>query len=297
MQFGLILPSKRAGANPEAIAATTLTAERLGWRSVWADDHILVDREETGPYRTIYELITTMAWLGGQTSRIRLGTSVIVVPQRNAVVTAKELASIDSLTGGRMVAGVGLGWNIKEFRFLGMEDRFRVRGAFLDETIALWRHLWSGVDAPFLGRFHRIEDAVMSPLPMQGAALPIIVGGRSDHGVQRAGRLGDGYQLSQNGPAGMAARLPLLRAAAEAAGRPVPPTSARAQIYFGPPPADATAAALHGSVDDIAKVLDEWEALGLDELALDIDETDAERGVAKVERIHAELVAPRLARY
>jgi probable F420-dependent oxidoreductase len=296
MQFGLILPSKRSGANPEAIAATTLTAERLGWRSVWADDHILVDREETGPYRTIYELITTMAWLGGQTSRIRLGTSVIVVPQRNAVVTAKELASIDSLTGGRMVAGVGLGWNIKEFRFLGMEDRFRVRGAFLDETIALWRHLWSGTDAPFLGRFHQIEDAVMSPLPAQGAALPIIVGGRSDHGVQRAGRLGDGYQLSQNGPAGMAARIPVLRAAAQAAGRPVPPTSARAQIYFGPPPADATPAALHGSVEEIAAVLDAWEALGLDELALDIDETDAERGVAKIERIHAELIAPRLAR-
>lgn len=296
MHVGLILPSKRAGANPEAIVATTLTAERLGWRSVWADDHILVDREETGPYRTIYELITTMAWLGGQTSRIRLGTSVIVVPQRNAVVTAKELASIDSLTGGRMVAGVGLGWNVKEFRFLGMEDRFRVRGAFLDETIALWRHLWSGTDAPFLGRFHRIEDAVMSPLPAQGAALPIIVGGRSDHGVRRAGRLGDGYQLSQNGPAGMAARLPVLRAAAEAAGRPVPQTSARAQIYFGPPPPDATPAALHGSVEEIAAVLDQWEALGLDELALDIDETDAERGVAKIERIHAELIAPRLAR-
>ena len=295
MHFGLILPSKRTGANPEAVLATTQTAERLGWRSVWADDHILVDRSATGPYRTIFEVVTTLAWLAGQTSRIRLGTSVIVVPQRNAVVTAKELATVDLLSGGRMVAGVGLGWNEQEYRNLGVEDRFRVRGAFLDETIALWRHLWSGAETPFEGRFHRIPEAVMAPPPPQGGALPIIVGGRSDHGVRRAGRLGDGYQLSQNGPAGLAARLPILRAAAESAGRPVPPTSARAQVYFGPPPPGATPAALHGTPEEIGRVIDEWAALGLDELALDIDETDAERGVAKMERLHREVLEPRLA--
>jgi probable F420-dependent oxidoreductase len=294
MQFGLILPTKRAGANPEVILATAQTAERLGWRGVWADDHILVSRDDTGPYRHIYELITTMAWLGGQTSRIRLGTSVIVVPQRNAVITAKELATVDSLSGGRVVAGVGLGWNEREYRNLGAGDRFRVRGAFLDETIRLWRHLWSGSGEPFVGRFHDIPDAVMSPLPAQGSALPIIVGGRSEHGVARAGRLGDGYQLSQNGPAGMAARLPVLRAAAEAAGRPTPPTSARAQVYFGPPPRDATPAAIHGTPDDIGRVIDEWEALGLDELALDLDETDTDRAIAKMERLHAEVLAARL---
>lgn len=294
MHVGLILPSKRPGANPEGILATTLTAERLGWRSVWADDHILVDRTDPAIYRHIYELITTMAWLGGQTSRIRLGTSVIVVPQRNAVITAKELASIDALTGGRVVAGVGIGNNDREYRNLGVADRFRVRGAFLDETIRLWRHLWAGSEEPFVGRFHDIPNAVMSPLPAQGAALPIVVGGRSEHGVARAGRLGDGYQLSQNGPAGMAARLPGLRAAAEAAGRPVPPISARAQVYFGPPPADATPAALHGSPEDIGRVIDAWQALGLDELALDLDEVDADRAVAKMERLHAEVLAPRL---
>lgn len=294
MHFGLILPSKRPGANPEVMLATAQTAERLGWRSVWADDHILVDRTDPAIYRHIYELLTTMAWLGGQTSRIRLGTSVIVVPQRNAVITAKELATIDALTGGRVVAGVGIGNYRGEYRNLGMTDRFGIRGAFLDETIRLWRHLWSGSEEPFSGRFHDIPHAVMSPLPAQGAALPIIVGGRSDHGVARAGRLGDGYQLSQNGPAGMAARLPALCAAADATGRPVPPVSARVQVYFGPPPPDATAAALHGTPEDIGRVIDDWEALGLDELALDLDETDAGRAVAKMERLHAEVLAPRL---
>lgn len=294
MYAGLILPSKRPGANPEVILATARTAERLGWRTIWADDHILVNRTDPAIYRHIYELLTTMAWLGGQTSRIRLGTSVIVVPQRNAVITAKELATIDALTGGRVVAGVGIGNYAGEYRNLGAADRFRVRGAFLDETIRLWRHLWSGSEAPFHGRFHDIPNAVMSPLPAQGAALPILVGGRSDRGIERAGRVGDGYHLSQNGPAGMAARLPRLRGAAEAAGRPVPPISARAQVYFGPPPDGATAAAIHGTPEEMGRVVDEWLALGLDELAIDLDETDADRAVAKMERLHAEVLAPRV---
>ena len=294
MHYGLILPTKRAGAGPEAILATAQAAERLGWRTLCGDDHVLVPREDGATYGLIYEIITTLAWLGGQTTRAILQPSVIVVPQRNAVVLAKELATISSLTGGRLVAGVGIGWNIREYRNLAMEDRFRVRGAYLDETIALWRHLWSGSEAPFGGRFHQVVDALFAPLPPQGAALPIIVGGRSDHGVQRAGRLGDGYQLSQNGPAGMAARLPLLRAAAEAAGRPSPRISARAQVYFGDPPPGATAAAIHGTPMEIGRVVDEWIALGLDELLIDIDETNPERAVAKMERLQAEVLASRM---
>lgn len=294
MYVGLILPTKRAGASPEAILATAQAAERLGWRTLCGDDHIVVPREDGGTYGLIYEIITTLAWLGGQTSRVILQPSVIVVPQRNAVIVAKELATVASLTGGRVAAGVGIGWNIHEYRNIGVEDRFRVRGAYLDETIALWRHLWSGTDAPFHGRFHQMEDALFAPVPPQGPAMPIIVGGRSDHGVRRAGRLGDGYQLSQNGPAGMAQRLPLLRAAAEEAGRPMPRLSARAQVYFGPPPAGATAAALHGSPEEIGRVIDEWIALGLDELLLDIDETDPDKGVAKMERLQVEVLAPRV---
>ncbi len=294
MHYGLILPTKRAGAGPEAILATAQAAERLGWRTLCGDDHVLVPREDGGTYGLIYEIITTLAWLGGQTTRAILQPSVIVVPQRSAVVLAKELATVAALTGGRMVAGVGIGWNIHEYRNLGMEDRFHVRGAYLDETIALWRHLWSGSEAPFEGRFHRIEDALFAPLPPQGAGMPIIVGGRSDFGVRRAGRLGDGYQLSQNGPAGMAARLPLLRAAAEEAGRPMPKLSARAQVYFGAPPAGATPAAIHGTPEEMGRVVDEWIALGLDELLIDVDETDPDKAVAKMERLQAEVLAGRM---
>jgi probable F420-dependent oxidoreductase len=296
VHVGLILPTKRAGARAEAILATAQAAERLGWRTVCGDDHVLVPRADGTTYGTIFEILTTLAWLGGQTHRVRLQPSVIVVPQRNAVLVAKELATVDALTGGRVVAGVGLGWNEQEYRNLGMEPRFRVRGAYLDEAIALWRHLWSGSGEPFEGRFHQVTDALFAPLPAQGDRLPIVVGGRSEPAVRRAGRLGDGYQLSQNGPAGMVARLPVLQAAAEAAGRPVPPISARVQVYFGPPPAGHTPAAIHGTVADIGRAVDDWIAIGLDELLVDVDETDPERAVAKMERLEAEVLAPRLGR-
>jgi len=295
VHVGLILPTRRANAGPRAILATAQAADRLGWRTICGDDHLLVPRADGAAYGTIFEILTTLAWLAGQTARVLLQPSVIVVPQRNALVVAKELATLDALTGGRVVAGVGLGWNEREYQTLGMADRFHVRGAYLDEAIALWRHLWSGSEAPFRGRFHEVDDAIFAPLPAQGAGLPIVVGGRSDHAVRRAGRLGDGYQLSQNGPAGMAARLPLLQAAADAAGRPMPRLSARAPVYFGAPPAGHTAAAMHGSVDEIGRVVDAWIELGLDELLIDLDETDPDRAVGKLERLHGEVLARRLA--
>ena len=137
----------------------------------------------------------TLAWVGARHPGVRLGTSVIVVPMRNAVTLAKDLATLDSLSGGRVIAGVGIGWNETEFANVGAADRFHVRGAYLDETITLWRHLWSGSSEPFHGRFHTIDDFVFGPLPVQ-APLPIVIGGRAEPALERAGRTADGYQSS-----------------------------------------------------------------------------------------------------
>src|SRR5207247_134012 len=104
--------------------------------------------------------------------------------------------TLDSLSGGRVIAGVGVGWNRDEFANLGAAERFHVRGAYLDETIRLWRHLWSGSTEPFHGRFHTMDDFTFSPLPPSGASLPILVGGRSERALKRAGSLGDGYHSS-----------------------------------------------------------------------------------------------------
>lgn len=179
MDYGICLPNFPAHASPDGIEAAAETAERLGWSTVWTTDHVLVPHDAADEYGHIYDAILTLAWVGARHPVVRLATSVIVVPQRNAVVLAKELATLDSLTGGRVIAGVGVGWNRGEFANLAMEDRFHVRGAYLAETVALWRHLWSGSNEPFRGHFHTIEDFVFGPLPHQGAGLPILVGGRA----------------------------------------------------------------------------------------------------------------------
>src|SRR4029079_19492908 len=165
MQFGLCLPNFPDGASPEGIEAGASVAERVGWSTVWTTDHVLVPHDDAGEYGRIYDAILTLAWVGARHPGIRLGTSVIVVPQRNAVVLDKELATLDSLSGGRVIAGVGIGWNEREFANLAAADRFHVRGAYLDEAIRLWRHLWSGTTEPFQGRFHTIEGFVLRPLP------------------------------------------------------------------------------------------------------------------------------------
>ena len=289
MDYGLCLPNFRAGASGEGMDAAAEAAERLGWSTVWTTDHVLVETADASEYGRIYDAILSLAWIGGRFARVRLGTSVIVVPQRNAVVLAKEIASLDALSGGRVLAGVGIGWSEPEFANLGVADRFHVRGAYLDETIALWRHLWSGTDAAFHGRFHAFDDVAFEPLPDQGAGLPIIVGGRADAALRRAGALGDGYHSSATSAAKYAARIPAIRAAAEAAGRPIPQLSARAYTHFGP--ARDEHWAIRGTPDEMAAEIRAFEALGVAHLALWFDETDPAALVALCDRFARE-VAP-----
>src|SRR3954468_17964598 len=201
MRYGLALPNFTSLASTEAIDAAADAADRLGFESVWTTDHVLVDRgDQAAEYRTNFDAIETLAWVGAKHPGLGLGTSVLVVPQRNAVVLAKELATLDTLSSARLTGGVGVGWNEREFANIGAADRFHVRGAYLDETIALWRHLWSGSSEPFTGRFHAFDDFVFAPLPAQRGALPIAIGGRADAALRRAGRLGDSYHSSASGP-------------------------------------------------------------------------------------------------
>jgi probable F420-dependent oxidoreductase len=288
MEYGLCLPNFPAGASPEGIEAAAEVAERLGWSAVWTTDHVLVPRDSADEYGHIYEAILTLAWVGARHPGLRLATSVIVVPQRNAVLLAKELATLDSLSGGRVIAGVGVGWNRVEFANLGTEDRFHVRGAYVDETIRLWRHLWSGSTEPFRGRFHTLEDFTFGPLPDQGASLPILVGGRAEPALRRAGALGDGYHSSASSPSQYAQRIPIVRAAAEAAGRPMPWLSARVRVEFDGATAEY---AMRGSPGEIAAEVRAFADLGVTHLALWFGTTDPAELVARAERFSRE-VAP-----
>jgi probable F420-dependent oxidoreductase len=287
MDFGLCLPNFPDGASTDGIEAGASVTERLGWSTVWTTDHVLVPHADAAEYGHIYEAILTLAWVGARHPGVRLGTSVIVVPQRNAVILAKELATLDSLSGGRVIAGLGIGWNRTEFANLGVDDRFHVRGAYLDETIRLWRHLWSGATEPFLGRFHTIEDFVFGPLPVQ-APLPILIGGRAEPALRRAGALGDGYHSSATGPDGYGKRLEVIRSAATAAGRPMPALSARVRVQFDG--AAESAYAMRGTPEEIATEVRAYAALGVEHLALAFETTDPDQVVGLAERFDREVV-------
>lgn len=273
MDFGLILPAMAAGSSREGIESAAELAERHGFGDVWGTDHLLVDHTAVEDYGRIYEILTTLAWLAGRFRTVRLGASVVIAPMRNAVVLAKQLATIDDLSEGRLIAGLGVGWNEPEFANVGVAERFHVRGAYLEETIRLLRHLWSGSREPFAGRFHHFDDFTFEPLPPQGERLPIWLGGRSEKALERAGRVADGYHASSSAPDQIAARATIIRAAAEAAGRPMPVLSARVRVELGAVP-DPSTPGLRGSPDEIATGIRAYAKAGVSHIALAFPEPD-----------------------
>jgi probable F420-dependent oxidoreductase len=294
LTFGLALPNYRAGASPEGIAAAAETCRRLGWESIWTTDHVLPDTSpRAAEYAHLYEALVTLAWLASAFPELRLGTSVIVVPMRNAAVLAKELATIDALSGGRLIVGVGVGWNETEFRNIGLGDRFRVRGRYLDEAIELWRHLWSGSTEPFHGRFHDFDDFAAHPLPSQGASLPIWVGGRSEAAYRRAGRLGDAYHSSAAGPSDLADRVPKVLAAAREAGRAEPMISSRVRVR--PEDDGRSGYVMSGTAAEMLAEVDAFAAAGVRHLVVDFMETEPERHTRLLERFHADVASTRMA--
>ena len=289
MDYGIVLPSLGWQANREGIIAAVELAQEQGFTDVWATDHILIDHAGADDYGRIYEAVTLLAWIAGFSREIRLGASVVVVPMRNAVVLAKQLATLDALSEGRLIAGFGGGWNEAEFENVGVGDKFHVRGVYVDETIALCRHLWSGNREPFQGRFHSFEDFNFEPLPDRGGDVPIWLGGRDERALRRAGRLADAYHASATAPDAYEKRVPVIRAAAQEAGRPMPRLSGRARVEL-----DGGAESfytMHGSPANVAAEIRAFAALGVDHLALAFPPRDATGLRAAVARFVDE-VAP-----
>ena len=299
MRFGLCLPNYTTLASPESIDAVAAAAERLGWESVWTTDHVLVDAgDDAADYRTNFDVLETLAWVGARYPTVGLGTSVIVVPQRNAVVLAKQLATLDALSAGRVIAGIGVGWSEREFANLAMADRFAVRGAFVEETIGLWRHLWSGSTEPFEGRFHHLSDFVFGPVPAQKAGLPIWIGGRAEKALERAGRLADGYHSSSTSPEAYERRIPTIRAAAEVAGHPMPTLSARVRVEFDAPvrAAKPRPYAMRGTADDVSAEIAKFAAAGVEHLAIFVEAPSLDAMLTAIERFSTEVMATAVAR-
>lgn len=181
VHLGLILPNYGEGSTPAGIRRTAEAGEELGFDSVWATEHVLVGPEAADPYGRVYAPLPTLAWLAGLTQRIALGTLIVVLPLHHPIHLAKEVATLQELSRGRVLLGLGMGWHEDEFRFLGVEPRGRGRRA--DEALRLMRALWRG-ERSFHGHHWSFDDATFAPLPEPEPELWF--GGSSERAVRRA---------------------------------------------------------------------------------------------------------------
>jgi len=199
MEFGVCLPNFPFGVQPtkENLVGIAQAAEQLNYNSVWVSDHILVTKDKPR-YGNIYEALTTLAYIAGMTERLRLGTSVLVLPQRDAILVAKQIATLDSLSGGRVILGVGVGWMDDEYANLGAD--FHTRGRHMNEALRMMKTLWQEADPQFEGDFYNFTSAIFGPKPVQPGGPPIWVGGASEAAINRIATLGDGWHADDASP-------------------------------------------------------------------------------------------------
>jgi probable F420-dependent oxidoreductase len=223
MQIGVVFPQTEIGPDAGAVRAYGQRVEELGFTHVLAYDHVVgadpaVHRGWDRPYdvrTTFHEPMVMFGYLAALTS-LELVTGIIILPQRQTVLVAKQAAEVDLLSGGRFRLGVGLGWNEVEYEALGQE--FRTRGRRIEEQVALMRRLWTEESVTYAGEFDRVTGAGLAPLPVQ-RPIPVWFGAQSERAYRRAGRLADGWfpQVSP-GPELDKARE-IVNAAAREAGR------------------------------------------------------------------------------
>jgi len=269
--------------NPEDAKRLVVAGEAAGFESVIAVEHVVIptDYETRYPYDASGRLPggidmawpDPLAWLtyvGALTTKMRLITGVLVLPQRNPLVLAKHLATIDHLTGGRLDLGIGVGWLREEFDALGVP--FERRGARVDDYIQAMRALWDGDDASFEGEFTSFSGMSCNPKPAKGR-VPIIIGGHSKAAIRRAGRLGDGFFPATGAVLGVADVIDAMRDEARAAGR----DPDQIQVMTGCPDV------LPGSGKDPLAAVEERAKAGVHRIAVPLSafKDDLEGGLAR----------------
>lgn len=226
VEFGVALPNFKFGADPspEHILGVAETAEECGYTSVMTSDHILVGTEYPR-YGNLYESLITLTWIAARTERIRIGTSILVLPIRNALLAAKQLATLDAFAGGRVIVGVGVGWNEQEYGFVGAP--FRRRGRLLDESIRVLRNLWNEERPAFRGDFYKYDESLCDPKPARAGGPPIWVGGNSEAAIKRAAAVGDAWHGDEVMPDDFARGIEQMRELAREHGREAPTATVR----------------------------------------------------------------------
>ena len=277
MKVGVNLINFGPGASPGPMARTVRLAETLGYHLVMTSDHIAVTPDVASRYPApFYEPLTTLGWLSGITRTMEIGTTVVIVPYRNPLETARALSNVDQLSDGRLIFGVGVGWAEQEFEALGVP--FHQRGAITDDFLRAIKVLWTQDVASYEGRFITFRDVHTAPRPVQRPHPPIWVGGPSDAALRRAVRYGDAWHpIRIRVPAFRDSDVPRLREIADREGMPIPAICPRIRLRITDQPmSEDERIAGEGSLDQVRCDLDGLQNLGCEYVLLDTYYDDVE---------------------
>ena len=271
MHFGVVLQHFREHASPEAIAEVARAAEDLGYDSVWVMDRIVVpDVPETHQFTPlVYDPFLTLTYVAAKTERIRLGTSVLIVPYRSPLVQAKLISTLDTLCHGRLIVGVGVGWLPQEFEALGIP--FDRRGALANEYVEAMRLLWtSDGPASFHGPTVHFDNVLCEPKSVQLPHPPLWIGGGSEAALHRAAKFGAAWHPSSKYSDTMSEKAAKLRQLATAEGREPPPIHMRATLHLLAEADTSTPRGpLIGTLEEVRSAIRSYAAIGINGFVLD----------------------------
>jgi probable F420-dependent oxidoreductase len=316
MHFGLSLPGRGPLARPDVLAKLAQKADALRYASLFVTDHVVIPTSYRSRYpyspsgqaasdwaQGYLEPLALMSFLAGMTSRVRLGTSVLVLPYRNPVVTAKMLATLDVMSGGRVILGAGVGWLEEEFRALHAPP-YAERGRASDEYMRLMRECWTREPVEWKGRYYQMGEVSVMPKPVQEGGIPIWTGGHTDAALRRTGELADGWHpIGHRTPAMLhpdeyAEKVAIIHGWARKAGRepkditlsfrvPLEVVGARARRAPG------ERAAFRGVAAEVIADIKRYQALGVTHFVFDLVAPDVKSQLAMMERF-ADEVRPKV---
>lgn len=288
MKFGYILPNYGNKITPEELVEISAVCEEVGFDSVWATDHVIMPAELKEPYGELIEPLVTLAFVASRCDRLKVGTSILILPQRNPILVAKQAAALDVLSKGRLILGLGAGWAEKEFGF--MKADFRRRGKVMDESIALMRALWRNDIIDFEGAFFHVRGALFLPKPV-GGDIPVWIGGNKPPSIRRAATLGDGWHPVgpdiESFSAG-AAKIREAKRHVTLSMRMTTDVRRKREVYVGAN--NERRVAVSGSSEEIRREIDGYAEAGLEYYCASMNHPSAAEIIEDLRKFSAEVV-------